>query len=66
MIPLWRIMRSNEDLFYDFLRTTRHYEPEKVSLGSLSDCSGSGECQISKEQFKGITKLLRTGWFAFS
>jgi hypothetical protein len=56
---LWRIVAQNSNLFHDFLRTARAYDEGRVFFAKVRDAGVKGECELTKQQFKEIKKLLR-------
>ena len=56
---LWHIVAHDSNLFHDFLRTARSYDEGRVFFARVRDAGVKGECELTKQQFKEIKKLLR-------
>jgi len=56
---LWNLISGNTDLFHDFIRTAKSYDPGRSFFSSVRDKGVQGEFNLTKQQYKEIKKLLR-------
>jgi hypothetical protein len=56
---LWNLISGNTDLFHDFIRTAKTYDPGRSFFSSVRDKGVQGEFNLTKQQYKEIKKLLR-------
>jgi hypothetical protein len=56
---LWAVISTNTDLFHDFIRTAKAYDPGRSFFLKVRDEGVRGVLALSKQQYKEIKKLLR-------
>jgi hypothetical protein len=56
---LWAAISKNTDLFHDFIRTAKAYDPGRSFFLKVRDEGVRGVLALSKQQYKEIKKLLR-------
>ena len=57
---LWRIARSNESLYYDFIRTARAFEEGRTFFRFVYEASARGTIVLDKKRSKEIKKVLKS------